>query len=143
MGINISRLTGMFEQIDSKIDAKFVFENKQYEIEQFKINFTQGIDHKGQPQHEVSGGQIYIVLTQSVPDALYDWAKRDNKPKDGKILFQTEASGTVLEIAFFKANCVRFERNINCFSGTTTSLLIAPEKVLMNGIAHDKQWRED
>lgn len=46
----------------------FVFEGRTYEIEQFNVRFSQGVDHKGQPQHEMSGGQLYIVLTQSVEE---------------------------------------------------------------------------
>lgn len=33
-------------------------EGKSYDIESFNTKFTQPIDYKGQPQHEIRGGQL-------------------------------------------------------------------------------------
>jgi len=141
MALNFSGLANFFNQIDTHVEASFILDGKNYDIEQFYINFNQDVDHKGQPQHEIKGGQISIILTQSIEDNIYDWAKRANKAKDGKILFQSKTEGTVLEIAFTNAYCTKLTRNIDTMSGTKTSLTISPEKVKMNGITHDNKWR--
>jgi hypothetical protein len=142
MAVNFSGLSGMFARTDTHVEAKFVFDGKEYEVEHFGIGFAQEVDRKGQPQHEMKGGQIYVSLTQSVQDNIYDWAKRENKRKDGKILFQSKTEGTVLEIVFANANCIRLKHRINAMTGTETSLVIAPEKVSLNGITHNNGWRE-
>jgi hypothetical protein len=142
MAFNFSSLSNLFEQVDTHVEAKFVLDGKEYDIEHFGINFSQETDHKGQPQHETRGGQISITLTQSVGDNIYDWGKRADKRKDGKILFQSKTEGTVLEIVFSNAYCSKLTKTISAFSGTKTNLVISPEKVKMNGITHDNRWRE-
>ncbi|WP_255491385.1 type VI secretion system tube protein TssD [Dysgonomonas sp. ZJ279] len=106
------------------------------------MRFTQELDHKGQPQHETTGGQIFLSMTQSIHENLYDWAKRESKRKDGKILFKTETAGTVLEVVFTNANCINLKRKINAYSGTETTMVIAAETVSLNGITHDNKWRD-
>ncbi len=143
MALDISAgIGGLFEQVDTHVESVFVLDGKEYEIEQFRVRFEQGIDHKGQPQHEIMGGQLYITLTQTVDINIFDWAKRANKPKAGKVLFKTKSSGTVLELDFVNAHCVRLDRSINALSGTTTTLVIAPEIVSINGFTHNNQWKE-
>ncbi|MDR3062085.1 MAG: type VI secretion system needle protein Hcp [Dysgonamonadaceae bacterium] len=142
MALNLSSWSNLFTQIDTHVEATFVLDGKEYDIEHFGINFAQEVDHKGQPQNEMKGGQISITLTQSIGDNIYDWAKRANKQKPGKILFKSKTAGTVLEIAFLNASCVSLQHKINAMTGTETSLTIAPEKVTLNGITHDNRWRE-
>ncbi|MDR3340652.1 MAG: type VI secretion system needle protein Hcp, partial [Candidatus Symbiothrix sp.] len=71
------------------IVAKFTLEGKQYEVEHFGITFAQPSDYKGQPQHEITGGQITLVLAESADDNLYEWAKKSTQLKDGEITFET------------------------------------------------------
>ncbi|GHT41227.1 hypothetical protein FACS189437_07850 [Bacteroidia bacterium] len=133
---------GLFDSVDSHVEAKFVLDGKEYDIEHFGISFAQEVDHKGQPQHETRGGQIYITLTQSIGDTIYDWAKRANKQKNGEILFQSKTEGTVLNVAFINASCISLKHKINVMTGAETQLVIAPEKVSLNGITHNNKWRE-
>ena len=58
------------------IVSKFILEGKSYEVEDFKISFSQAVDFKGQPQHEMLGGQLYLTLTQAADDNLYFKIKR-------------------------------------------------------------------
>ncbi|MDR1348412.1 MAG: type VI secretion system needle protein Hcp [Prevotellaceae bacterium] len=139
---NFSGLTNMFTQTDTHIEAKFVLDGKEYDIAHFNIGFTQEIDHKGKPQHETGGRRISIILSQSVEYSVIDWAKREYKRKDGQILFRSQTEGTVLDISFFNAYCIKFTKSVGAFSGTQTSLTISPEKVSLNGITHNKRWRE-
>ncbi len=120
--------------------AHFILDGKKYEIEQFKISFVQPTDYKGQPQHEMKGGQILIKITQIPDDNLYLWAKRSILLKSGQILFQTDLGITVLRINFTDAYCISLSRDINAYNGTSTSLIISPEIVKLNGVEHDNFW---
>lgn len=143
MALNFSKIASFFEQIDTDVNAVFILDGKQYEVEQFKIEFAQNVDYKGQPQHETMGGQLYITMTQGADYNIYDWAKRENSKKSGEIRFKTKTTGTVLEIVFENAHCIKLTRQINFSSGTKTSLVISPQRVTMNGFTHDNKWRED
>ncbi|MDR2915262.1 MAG: type VI secretion system needle protein Hcp [Tannerella sp.] len=120
--------------------ANFVLDGKKYEIEQFRISFVQPTDYKGQPQHEIMGGQILIKITQIPDDNLYLWAKKAIQLKSGQVLFQTDLGITVLKINFTNAYCISLTREINAYNGTSTSLIISPENVSMNGVEHDNFW---
>ena len=58
-------------KIDSDLTAWFILDGKEYEMSQFSISFGQSVDHKGQPQDEVRGGRMLVVLTQALPDSMY------------------------------------------------------------------------
>lgn len=130
----------MFNLPLSHIEAKFILDGKIYEVESFKIKFSQPIDFKGQPQHEILGGKIGLVLTQSADNNLYLWAKQSTLLKNGQILFQTDLGITVLQINFLDAYCIMLTRDINATTGTKTMLTISPENVTLNGVEHDNFW---
>ena len=141
MNFNISSLSSLFAQVDSHVEAFWELDGKRYEIEHFRIEFGQEMDYKGQPQHETRGGLFSVTITQSVDDNIYDWAKRANKLKSGKVLFISKSEGTIMELNFINASCIKLTRSMNALSGTQTILVIAPEKVDMNGFEHDNHWR--
>ena len=128
--------------MDTHVEATLVVDGREYEMEHFGINFVQEVDHTGQPQAEMKGGQLSVTLTQAVEYGIYDRAKRADKRKDGKIPFRSQTEGTVLEIAFFNADCVSLKYKVNVMTGAEISPTIAPEKVAMNGITHNNGWRE-
>lgn len=122
------------------INAYLILDGQKYEIEKFTTNFIQPSDFKGQPQHEVKGGKVTIVLSQTADDNLYLWAKQSTLRKGGEILFQTDLGITVLRINFTNAYCINLTREINALTGTKTSLVIAPEIITLNGIEHNNFW---
>ena len=124
----------------SNINGKFILDGKEYEIETFNIKFTQPIDYKGQPQHEIQDGKLMVTLTQAVDNNLYLWAKTSTMRKGGQILFQTDLGITVLRINFANAYCITLVRDINAVSGTKTTLIISSENIIMNGIEHNNFW---
>lgn len=124
------------------LTAKFIVDGKTYEVEQFRISFVQPTDFKNQPQHELLGGQIFLKIPQIADDNLYLWAKRSVLLKSGVILFQTDLGMTVLELNFTKAYCISLTREINAYNGTSTSLILSPEIVKLNGVEHDNFWPE-
>jgi hypothetical protein len=125
------------------IVSKFVLDGKSYEVEDFKISFSQSVDYKGQPQHEVLGGQLYITLSEAASDSLYLWAKKSTQLKSGVILFQTDLGMTILEMNFTNAYCVHLSRSINAYTGTTTALIISPKEIRMNGVKHENYWKNE
>jgi|GEM_PF-3327935 hypothetical protein len=84
---------------------------------------------------------LSTVLTQSIDNNTYDWARRANKTKNGKILFKTKTTGTVLEIIFKDGNCISLKRSINAHAGTQTDMTISPE-IIINGFTFDNNWRD-
>lgn len=123
------------------IVAKFFLEGREYRVDGFRIGFTQGVDHKGQPQHETRGGQLFLKLSQAGDPALFEWAKRSTLLKSGMIVFETGMSNPVLRVEFTDAYCISLTRTIHAQSGTQTSLIISPEVIKLNGMEHDNFWK--
>ena len=124
----------------SHINAKFSLDGETYEVEHFDINFEQPTDFRGQPQHEIGGGQMTLHLSQIPSNNLYLWAKTSTSRKSGVILFQTDVGMTVMKVEFSNAYCINLTRQINAHTGTNTTLVISSEKVKINGIEHDNVW---
>lgn len=139
--MNLPNIKGLFEHVDSKVESFLVFEGKEYEIQGFQIFFGQEIDHKGQPQAKTKGGQFSLTLTESIDDAIYDWAKRPGKLKSGSVKFVTDSSGTVLQVDFINAACISLTRKINSFSGTETMMVVSSDKISLYEITHDNRWK--
>jgi len=126
--------------IDVNIKVYFYINEEEYDVEQFKIGFSQHTDFKGEPQNETSGGQLMITLTQTLPESFYSWMIDDNIFKSGSILYKTGDSGTVLRIDFFNARCVNLSRQITMGKGVQSILVLSPEIVKLNGTEHDNFW---
>ena len=145
MNTNIDKLkdiTGSFfsfPRIDSNLTAWFLFEGKEYEIGRFNIGFNQLIDYKGQPQNEVHGGRFAIILTEAVPENIYQWAI-ESSLRNGVIKFRSKTTSSPLTVEFKNAYCVNFEREINSKTGLKTAMVIYPEEVIVNGIDFDNNW---
>lgn len=118
------------------IVAFIMIDGEKFEVENFRTNFIQPTDFKGQPQHEMRGGQISVNIPQAATDTLYNWAKKSTMQKNGKITFQTDMGITLLTVAFTNAYCIYLGREINASSGTFTSLTISPQTINLNGITH-------
>lgn len=132
---------GLFSlpQIDSDLTAWFILDGREYEINQFSINFYQSVDHKGQPQDETRGGRLSVSLTQALPDSVYRWAM-SSTPKSGVIVFRSKTANSPLKVEFMNSYCVNFQRLVSSVSGINTVLDISPDEILINGISFDNHW---
>jgi hypothetical protein len=128
-----------FPQIDSDLEAWFIFEDKEYELSQFNISFGQGVDFKGQPQDEVRGGRILLTLSEAVPESIYRWAMTSCL-RDGSVVFRSKTSNAPLKIEFRNGACINFDRVISPGIGLSTALVISPEEVTINGIDMGNHW---
>ena len=122
------------------IIAKFVLDGKAYEVGHFKIAFVQPTDYRGQPQHEIKGGQINITLSHISDDNLYQWAKTSTMMKSGIVLFQTDLGMTVLRVVFENGYCSFLSRDIDASIGSSTTLTISAEKISLNDEEHNNYW---
>jgi hypothetical protein len=122
------------------LECKFVFDGQKYDVDGFSMGFLQPSKYNGQPEHEVQGGQMSVILSQMPDNNLYLWAKKSTLLKSGVILFQTDMGQTVLEIEFSNAYCINLSCGINALTGSTTSLIISPESVKIYGISHTNYW---
>jgi len=125
---------------NAHIDATFVLDGKEYQVENFQITFLQPKDFKGQPQHETKGGQFTVVIPQAADNNLLLWAKTSTLLKSGYVFFKTDLGIRVLTIEFTNAYCTDLTRSINASSGTSTSLIISPEEISLNGVEHNNFW---
>lgn len=126
-------------QIDSDLTAWFILDGKEYEMNQFSINFGQSVDYKGQPQDEVRGGRMLVSLVHTLPDSLYRWAM-SSIPKNGEVIFRSKTVNAPLRVVFTNAYCVNFQRQVGNASGVISKLLISPDEILINGISFDNHW---
>ena len=124
----------------SHIDAKLSLDGETFEVEHFKISFEQPTDFRGQPRHEIEGGQLIVHISQAATNSLYTWAKRYSSVKNGTVLFRTDMGMTLLKVEFLNAYCINLKRQVNAYTGTNTILVISPEMVRMNGIEHNNFW---
>lgn len=131
-----------FPQVDSNVNAIFSVDGDEYAVEQFKIGFHQPVDGiKNQPEGEVRGGRIMITLSQTVKNNIYGWAVKPWMKKSGAVLFKTGTSGVIFEVAFTNAYCVNLKRVIESLGqGLSTTLILSPESVSVNGIEFDNRW---
>jgi len=131
-----------FPQVDSNVNVIFSVDGDEYAVEQFKIGFHQPVDGiKNQPEGEVRGGRIMITLSQIVKNNIYGWAVKPWMKKSGAVLFKTGTSGVIFEVAFTNAYCVNLKRVIESLGqGLSTTLILSPESVSVNGIEFDNRW---
>ncbi len=131
-----------FPQVDSNVNVIFSVDGDEYAVEQFKIGFHQPVDGiKNQPEGEVRGGRIMITLSQIVKNNIYGWAVKPWMKKNGAVLFKTGTSGVIFEVAFTNAYCVNLKRVIESLGqGLSTTLILSPESVSVNGIEFDNRW---
>lgn len=134
-------INGFTNLNDTNIKSFFIIDNETYEVERFQTSINQDVDHKGQPQSEIKGGQFYIVLKQTVSRNIYDWAKRFQSLKSGVIKFETETFGTVFKVSFNNAVCISLNCNINEHTGTITNLVISCEELsFYDSIKIENKW---
>lgn len=131
-----------FPQVDSNVNVIFSVDGDEYAVEQFKIGFHQPVDGiKNQSEGEVRGGRIMITLSQTVKNNIYGWAVKPWMKKNGAVLFKTGTSGVIFEVAFTNAYCVNLKRVIESLGqGLSTTLILSPESVSVNGIEFDNRW---
>jgi hypothetical protein len=123
---------------DRAIDAYLYIGTGKYEIHSFETEFSQEIDYKGQPQHEVKGGLLAFTLTQPADSLLNRWMFQREVFYDGTIVFApiSRVSSSPLRIAFFRARCISFQKMAGATLGIQLRLLISPGKVNLNDIDH-------
>ncbi|NDV69692.1 type VI secretion system tube protein TssD [Dysgonomonas sp. 25] len=142
-GLNKAASLLSFPLTDSNVTVWLQIDGHEYEVEQFKIGFSQPTDYKGEPQAETKGGQLMVTLSEALPDSFYEWAIKPGLYKDGAVNFKIQTGGAPLWMKFFRAACISFGREVSeNGGGLSTRLVISPERIMINGVEHDNLWVE-
>lgn len=134
-----SKLNTTFPLVDANTNAWLIVDGREYEINQFSIDFRQWVDHKGQPQSDMRGGKMYLVLTEVLPESMYYWAVRTH-PKSGEVVFKSQTGSAPLKVEFIDGYCIDLVRTVVSGVGLRTNLVISAKKVVVNGITLDRRW---
>ena len=134
-----NKINSFFPQVDTDTSGWLVVDGREYELVQFKIDFAQTVDHKGQPQSEMRGGKMLVAFSETVPDSMYHWAMK-HQSKDGEVVFKSKTGSAPLKVVFTNAHCISLARNVDAYSGLSTGLVISPEKIVINGIDFNNFW---
>ncbi|WP_373811209.1 type VI secretion system tube protein TssD [Porphyromonas macacae] len=129
-------------QPDGNVSAVLVLMGKEYDVCQFNTSFMQETDEKGEPQSEVHGGCLLVVLSQVPDNALLQWASSQWQRKDGEIVFRNETGTPPLRIAFTEAYCVGLQQETAIDRGARTALTISPRSVRLNEFTMENSWTD-
>ena len=129
-----------FLQPLSHVVVKFYLDGSVYDVTKFKIGFSQALDYKGQPQHEVKGGIISLTIDAVVDDCILNWAKTSTQLKSGTVKFETLMSSPVMKVDFTDGYCINFTRVIDAQRGGRITLVISAETVVVNEVEHYNKW---
>jgi len=138
-GLNKTYMLNFINE-DALIKASLILNDKKYSITEFSINFSRGIDFKGQPQNAMRGGIITVQLSEAPDNILYDWAKKSSKQLTGNIIFFNENVGTRLDILFTNAYCIEFVSNVGSIGGASTIISISSEIIEIGEFKLNNDW---
>ncbi|MDR2145207.1 MAG: type VI secretion system needle protein Hcp [Tannerella sp.] len=82
---------------------------ESYELESCEYSFSQGYDHKGQPQSDTLGGAIHITYPGLPPQEILEWALNHRKYHDGVIVICDQNEQPLEKIGFEKAALVKLK----------------------------------
>ena len=100
---------------DVSLSVNMLLGKNIYPLRSFEIEFSQEIDHKGEPQSSVLGGIASIAL-YSLPDETLNRWLRSGDEQDGRFLFGDELVGYPLTMDFKNACCSGYFVEIQTFS---------------------------
>lgn len=116
-----------------KISLSLVIDGKRYEIEQFRLDFSQGVDQKGEPQEETNGGIVEFSIA-SLPDKMLNrWMLKEAELKDGMFVFEQGAQNSPLKIKFTEAYCISMATRTQPGRGLYTEYVISANEIDLNG----------
>lgn len=132
---NTSRANQLFQiaQPIGKISLDLHINSKIYEIERFKMDFSQGIDVKGQPQEETNGGIIEFSIA-NLPDDLFNkWMLKETEVKNGVFIFIQGEQESPLKVTFTQAYCINMAIHTLMGKGLYTDYVISANEIDLNG----------
>lgn len=134
---SINKYLGMV-QPDVNLEVVLIFNEKEYQLEQFNMNFSQAVDHKGEPQSEVLGGTLLLKILQFPDDELLYWASNQWLKKTGEIIFRNKSGSAPMKVKFENAYCVEMHQNVN--DGVETLFVISAQTLSVNEETHYNKW---
>lgn len=116
-----------------KISLSLVIDDKRYEIEQLRLNFSQGVDQKGEPQEETNGGIVEFSIANQPDRMLNRWMLKETELKDGMFIFEQGAQNSPLKIKFTEAYCIHMATRTHPGRGLYTEYAISANEIDLNG----------
>lgn len=116
-----------------KISLTLILDNCRYEIERFRMTFSQQVDHKGEPQEETNGGIVEFTIG-SMPDQILNrWMLKDTELKNGEFVFEQGEQSSPLKIKFTEAYCINMATRTVQGKGLCTDYVISANETEING----------
>ena len=128
---------------DTSVDGRLYLNGKEYPVETFSILFQESFDFKGEPQREVKGGLLTIVLNQATDEQLNYWMFHPEVYYSGSVVFASfsRIANPVIVIEFLKGRCVRYSKSID--PPITFTLVITARMIKVNGLMHKNNPKAD
>lgn len=138
----LGSLLSAFAQPDGNISAELSMLGKVYSLSEFSTAFEQPTDVDAEPEGEVRGGVLNLVLSQVPDDFLLQWAASRWMRKGGEILFKNQTGTPPLRISFAEAACVSLQQHSISGKGVHTALVISAKEISFNNVLFESGWVE-
>ena len=124
-----------------KITIDLELGGKTYDVEHFDIAFRQGVDYKGEPQEDMTGGLMHFTIASHTDKQLSKWMVKSDEAKDGVFVFKQGDQNSPLKIKFQEGYCVNMQNKTTLASGVSTSYTVSANEVDLNGCWLYKNFR--
>lgn len=124
----------------------FLFNGEKYIVEEFDLEFKQGVNSEGRPDSSVSGGIITVTISDSPSDAINQWMVNCYKKEEGRFRFFLNdgkmQEGSLLDILFKRAYCIDYQKVISPQgAGVLTTLVISPQYLNIGNEEFENNWK--
>jgi hypothetical protein len=120
-------------QPTGKTTLRLVVEDREYEVERFRMDVSQSVDHKGQPLENMHGGIVSFSIS-GVPDGfLNKWMIDSGALRDGMFRFEKGDESSPLKVKFTEAYCIDMRLKTLPKMGTSTDFVISANELDFNG----------
>lgn len=116
-----------------KISLSLIIDANTYEIEKFRMDMSQGVDQKGEPQEDTNGGVLEFSIA-NFPDKLFSkWMMKETEIKNGVFVFEQGDQSSPLKVKFTDAYCVNMVNRTSLGKGVFTDYVISVNELDLNG----------
>ena len=141
--IRIGRL--FFGKKTPTMVVEFTFKGKKYIVEEFDMDFTQEVNHKGKPDSMPEGGLLTVTISDTPDKSINEWITDSFTKQDGEFRFLMNdgkiSESALLNIQFKDAYCVKYRKTMAPQgAGTLTTLVISPRYIRVGNEIFEKKW---
>lgn len=124
----------------------FLFGGKRYILEEFDLEFNQGVDHKNKPDSDVKGGLITLTISETPGTDLTKWMMNNLERRNGEFRFFSNKEkideGSLLDISFKDAYCISYQKVIVPKGlGVLTTMILSPRLLQIGEETYESCWK--